>query len=109
MSDVENAVNSLKLGIAPVKEGLSTLILTFPKPTAEVRSQLVKIIKESAESYRNKIRTVRRDVLKELKQNESSLSKDFYRKFQDDIQKIHDEFIGIISKQISAKVNEIMK
>lgn len=96
------------MGIATFKEGPSILTLTFPKPSLESRNQLAKVVRESSEKYRIKIREIRKDLLKDLQREmTTSISKDIQDKYKNTIQKEHDECITKISKEVAKKIKEI--
>ena len=106
---VEKSILESNLGVTPQTEG-NNLLLKFPELTSERRKELVKIINEISEKFKISIRNIRRKYLDIVKNDEKNkaISLDESKKFNNDIQKLTDEFISQIEKNSSNKESEIL-
>ena len=106
---VEKSILESNLGVTPQTEG-NNLMLTFPELTSERRKDLVKIINEISEKFKISIRNIRRKFMDIVKNEEKDklISLDESKKFNDDIQKLTDDFISQIDKNSSNKESEII-
>ena len=88
----------------------NNLLLKFPELTSERRKDLVKIINEISEKFKISIRNIRRKFLDIVKNDEKEkiLSIDESKKFNDDIQRLTNEFISQIENNSSKKESEII-
>lgn len=75
------------MGLNP-QESDNVIEVPVPKMTKEVRENLVKNIKKSAEGYRERIRGVRRDAISKVKKQkgESGVSEDDIHKKEKEVQ-----------------------
>lgn len=106
----EKSILESNLGVTPQTDG-NNLLLKFPELTSERRKELVKIINEYSEKYKISIRNIRRksiDMVKNL-EKEKSISIDESKKYNDDIQKLTDNFISQIDDNSAKKENEILQ
>tara|TARA_E500000178_G_C16995039_1_gene742725 strand:+ start:591 stop:1145 length:555 start_codon:yes stop_codon:yes gene_type:complete len=106
----EKSILESNLGVTPQTDG-NNLLLKFPELTSERRKELVKIINEYSEKYKISIRNIRRksiDIVKNL-EKEKSISIDESKKYNDDIQKLTDNFISQIDDNSAKKENEILQ
>jgi len=85
--------------------------LPVPSPTQERRKELVKIAHDYAERARTAVRNVRRDGNDELRKQEKdkAFSEDDMHRGLDEVQKLTDEHIKLISDVLAAKEKEIME
>ena len=106
---VEKSILESNLGVTPQTEG-NNLLLKFPELTSERRKDLVKIINEISEKFKISIRNIRRKFMDIVKNEEKDklISLDESKKFNDDIQKLTDDFISQIDKNSSNKESEII-
>jgi ribosome recycling factor len=106
---VEKSILESNLGVTPQTDG-NNLLLKFPELTSERRKDLVKIINEISEKFKISIRNIRRKFMDIVKneEKEKSISLDESKKFNDDIQKLTDDFISQIDKNSSNKESEII-
>ena len=106
---VEKSILESNLGVTPQTDG-NNLLLKFPELTSERRKDLVKIINEISEKFKISIRNIRRKFMDIVKNEEKdkSISLDESKKFNDDIQKLTDDFISQIDKNSSNKELEII-
>jgi len=106
---VEKSILESNLGVTPQTDG-NNLLLKFPELTSERRKDLVKIINEISEKFKISIRNIRRKFMDIVKNEEKdkSISLDESKKFNEDIQKLTDDFISQIDKNSSNKESEII-
>ena len=110
VKSIEKNLLESNLGATPQTDG-NNILLKFPELTSERRKELVKLILETSEKFKISIRNVRRkfiDLVKDLEKNKS-ISIDYSKKFQDDIQKSTDLSISKIDDNSKLKENEILK
>lgn len=110
LGDIEKAIMKSDLGISPSNDG-SVIRLAIPALTEERRKDLAKLVKKEAEDAKVHIRNVRRDGNEDLKKLEKNgeITEDDLRSFQDDVQKLTDQFISKIDDLAKEKENEIME
>ena len=106
---VEKSILESNLGVNPQTDG-NNLLLKFPELTSERRKDLVKIINEISEKFKISIRNIRRKFMDIVKNEEKdkSISLDESKKFNEDIQKLTDDFITQIDTNSSNKESEII-
>jgi ribosome recycling factor len=106
---VEKAILNSDLGLTPVSAG-TTIRVPLPPMTEERRKDLVKVVRNEAESGRIAIRNIRRDALSDLKDllKEKLITEDEDRRAQDEVQKLTDEFVGQVDELLKEKEEEIM-
>jgi ribosome recycling factor len=110
VKDIEKALKESKLGINPIAEG-KVIRLPIPALTEERRRDLVKSIKQMAEEVRVRIRSARREGIDGMKklQKEGTISEDNLATYEDQIQKLTDQFTKRVEEALEAKEAEIMK
>ena len=106
---IEKAIRESKLGISPVVDG-KIIRLPIPELSEERRKELGKLVKKMSEDGRVAIRHVRRDSLEDAKklQKDSKIIEDDLAHAEKEIQKLTDQYIGEIDKQLAAKEKDIM-
>ena len=109
IKNVEKSILESNLGVNPQTDG-NNLLLKFPELTSERRKDLVKIINEISEKFKISIRNIRRKFMDIVKNEEKEklISLDESKKFNEDIQKLTDDFISQIDKNFSNKESEII-
>ena len=109
VKSVEKSILESNLGVTPQTDG-NNLLLKFPELTSERRKDLVKIINEISEKFKISIRNIRRKFMDFVKNDEKDkiISLDESKKFNEDIQKLTDDFISQIDKNSSTKESEII-
>jgi ribosome recycling factor len=110
ITDIEKAIMKSDLGLTPNNDG-KTIKLNIPQLTEERRKQLVKVVKKRAEEARVAVRNIRRDILEETKriEKEQHVSEDEVKRFQEEVQKLTDSFIGKVEEVLQHKEREIME
>jgi ribosome recycling factor len=107
---VDRAIREANLGLNPIVEG-ATMRIPIPELNRERRQELVKVAHKYAEAARVAVRHVRRDGLDGAKKEEKDgkVSQDDHRIFTEKVQKLTDETIAEIDKQVAAKEAEILQ
>jgi len=107
---IEKAIMTSDLGLNPATAGM-VIRIPMPPLTEETRRDLVKVVRQDAESAKVAIRNIRRDANSDFKEllKEKEISEDEERKAQDDVQRITDEFVGKVDKVVEVKEAELME
>lgn len=107
--DISKAIMESDLGFNPNDQG-DAIYITVPQLNDQRRRELVKQVHNMAEEARVAIRNIRRDSNDELKllEKEGLLSEDDLRRGETEVQKITDEFVGIVDERAKAKEADIL-
>lgn len=110
VSAVEKAIINAGLGLNPVTAG-QVIRVPLPPMTEERRRDLVKVVRQQAETGRVALRNVRREALADLKDllKEKLVTEDDERRGQEEIQKLTDRYVALIDAQLKEKESEIME
>ena len=107
---IERAIMKSDLGLNPSSDG-KVIRIPVPPLTEDRRREIVKKAHDLAEHARNGVRQARRegnDKLKKL-EKDKTLSQDDERRGLDEIQKLHDRYIGEIATAIERKEAQILE
>lgn len=109
ISAIEKALQKSELGITPTNDG-DVIRISIPPLTEERRAELVRVVKKTGEEAKVSIRNIRRDANDEYKKMEKSgdLSEDEARRYQEEIQKLTDDFVKQIDEAVTSKEKDIM-
>ena len=109
INPIEKAIMQANIGITPENNG-EIIRLSIPPLTEERRRDLVKQVKHEGEDTKIGIRNARRDANDELKslQKEEGLPEDEQKNGESEVQKLTDQYIEKIEKDIQAKEADIM-
>ncbi len=108
ISPIEKAIMAANLGLNPNNNG-ELVIINIPVLTEERRIDLVKQVKNEGENAKVSIRNARRETNDELKKLlKEGLSEDNEHDAEDEVQKLHDEFIKEVEDLLVKKEEEIM-
>lgn len=107
--NVEKAILESDLGFNPNNQG-DTIFITVPPLNDERRRDLVKTVKNMAEEAKVAVRNIRRDANEELREmlKEHLLSEDETYTAESEVQKLTDEFVGLIDDRTKAKEEDIL-
>tara|TARA_B100001123_G_scaffold366646_1_gene426408 strand:- start:161 stop:709 length:549 start_codon:yes stop_codon:yes gene_type:complete len=107
---IEKTINESNLGINPQIDG-QLMRLPIPKLSEERREELAKVASQYGEQAKIVIRNNRREFIEKNKKNEKdkSISQDELKTFNNEIQKLTDDYISKIDKLIINKREEILK
>lgn len=109
IASLEKAIMTSNLGLNPSNDG-KLIRIPVPQLTEDRRREIVKQAHDEAEAARNGVRHARRegnDALK-TKEKEKEIGEDDERRGFDEIQKLHDHYIGLISETLEHKEKDIM-
>jgi ribosome recycling factor len=107
---IERAIITADLGLNPSNDG-KVIRIPVPPLTEERRKEIVKKAHDMAETSRNSVRQARRegnDQLKKL-EKDKEISQDDERRGHDEIQRLHDHYIGEVNQAAQAKETQIME
>lgn len=109
ISAIEKALQKSELGITPTNDG-DVIRISIPPLTEERRAELVRVVKKAGEEAKVSIRNIRRDANDEYKKMEKlgDLSEDEARRYQEEIQKLTDDFVKQIDEAVTSKEKDIM-
>jgi ribosome recycling factor len=109
LAAIEKAILASDLGLNPSNNG-TVIRLPIPPLTEQRRKDLVKIVKGEAEQARVAIRNLRRDANTEIKEalKEKLVSEDEARAGEEKIQKLTDQFIKEVEKQLEIKEADLL-
>lgn len=110
LKEIERAIQTSDLGLTPGNDG-KNIRLTLPQLTEERRRDLVKVVHARKEEAHVAIRNVRRDTNKDLRdfKDEKMISEDDLKRGEEEVQKLHDEFIKETDQLGAAKEKEVME
>ncbi len=110
VKDIEKAIKSSDLSIAPIVEG-KFIRLNVPPLSEERRKQLVQQAKQAGEQTKISIRNIRRDANKGLEKQEKDkqITEDDLKTAQKQIDDITKEFSDKVDSLVTHKSDEIMK
>jgi ribosome recycling factor len=109
-SAIERAIMKSDLGLNPSSDG-KIIRIPVPSLTEERRREIVKKAHDFAEHARNGVRQARREGNDKLKKMEKdkAISQDDERRGLDEVQKLHDRYIGEINTGLQTKEQQIME
>lgn len=110
LGQIEKALLKADLGLNPANDG-KTIKLPIPLLTEERRKELVKVVRKMGEEGKVALRNIRREKNEELKTMEKNkqISEDEQHRAQDNIQKITDQYTGIIDELTEKKGKEVLE
>lgn len=94
------------LGINPINEG-DKVRLNIPPLTEDRRREITKQARKYGEDGKIAIRNIRRDYM-DLVKIDDSLSEDYQRKVEEEIQKVTDEAVKNVDVIVAEKEKELM-
>ena len=110
LRDIERAIMASDLGLTPNNDG-KMIRLSLPQLTEERRRELVRMVHNRMEETRVRIRNVRRDLIRDLRefQKESLISEDDQERGEKDLQDLTDKLIKKVDEIGERKEQEIME
>ena len=107
---IEKAILNADLGLNPMSAG-NVIRVPVPALTEDRRKELVKVVRQEAESARVSIRNIRKDANTHLKRmlKDKEITEDEEAGAQTFIQKLTDKFIADVEAALSGKEDELMK
>lgn len=109
ISSIEKAVLQADLGLNPANDG-KVIRIPVPPLTEDRRKEIVKKAHDIAEAARNSVRQCRREGNEALKELEKSkeIGQDDEHRGHEEIQKLHDHYIGEVNKSLETKEKDIL-
>lgn len=106
---IEKAIQSSDLGLNPSNDG-KVIRIPVPPLTEERRKEMVKRAHDLGEATRNVIRQARREGNDELKvkERDKEIGQDEEHRGMDEIQKLHDHYIGETNTTLEHKEKDIL-
>ena len=98
---VSNAIRDGGMGLNPTSDG-NQILITVPKPSAEAREALAKLVGKAAEKVKGEIRNIRKDAMDALKKLKGSISEDDTRRMSKDVRFIFCLLLGVEFQFISS-------
>ena len=111
LGEVEKAISMSDLNLNPQNDGTGLIRINVPQLTEERRKELVKQAKSVAEDGKVSVRNHRRDAVDKVKdlEKKSGITKDDSKAYQDDLQKLTDEYGKKIDAMFKAKETDLLK
>jgi ribosome recycling factor len=109
VKDIENAIKSSDLSIAPIVDG-KLIRLNVPPLSEERRAQLVQQAKQVGEQTKVSVRNIRRDANKHLEkeQKDKVITEDDLEKGRKQVDDITRDFTDKVDAIVKAKSDEIL-
>lgn len=106
---IERAIKAANIGLNPSNDG-KVIRLPVPPLTEDRRKEFVRRAHDMAELSRTAIRQIRREANDKLKKLEKdrALSQDDERRGLDEVQKLHDLYIGQVATALEHKEKDIL-
>lgn len=106
---VEKAIMSSDLGLNPNTQG-TMMRIPLPPLTEERRKDFVKVVRGETEAARVAVRNIRRDANSDFKSllKDKDITEDEARGAEAEIQKLTDDAIKAMDKQLEAKEKDLM-
>jgi ribosome recycling factor len=110
IAGIERAIRKSDLGLNPSSDG-KVIRIPVPQLTEDRRKEIVKKAHDMAEHARNAVRQARREGNEKLKKKEKDkeISQDDERRGLDEVQKLHDHYIGDINSGLHKKEQQILE
>ncbi|MFW5713173.1 MAG: ribosome recycling factor [Brevefilum sp.] len=110
LKDLEHAILASDLGLTPNSDG-KVIRLTMPQLTEERRHELVRVVHNRMEETRVKIRNIRRDLIKDLREfeKEGLISEDEEERGEKELQELTDKMNEKVEEIGQRKEQEIME
>ncbi|CAN5434693.1 ribosome recycling factor [soil metagenome] len=110
ISAIEKAVQESDLGLTPSNDG-NVIRLGIPELTEERRKEMVKVVHGVAEEGRVAIRSIRRDVMADLRElkKDGEAGSDEEHRAETGLQKQTDDAIGEVDQLLKGKEEEILE
>ena len=110
LKDIERAIMVSDLGLTPNSDG-KAIRLSMPQLTEERRHELVRVVHNRMEETRVKIRNIRRDLIRDLREfeKEGLISEDDQERGEKELQELTDKMNDKVEEIGKRKEKEIME
>ena len=108
ITNIVGGISKANVGLNPVEDG-EVIRIAIPPLTAERREEFIKQMHQTLEKFKVQVRQVRHEHVEQVKSQKEAgaISEDDAKRNQDEIQKLHDEFIEAIEVAGKAKEAEL--
>lgn len=108
ITNIVGGIAKANIGLNPVVDG-DLIRIVIPPLTTERRDQFIKQMHGSLEKYRVEIRQIRQEAREDLKSQKEggTLGEDEEKRQEEQLQKLHDEYIEVIEVAGKAKEAEL--
>lgn len=108
--EIERAIQTSDLGLNPSNDG-KLIRIPVPPLTGERRQEFVKVLHDLGEAARNSIRHARREGNEGIKkmEHEKEIGEDDEHRGLEEVQRLHDHYIGLVSKAVETKEKDILE
>lgn len=109
VQEVDKAIRNSDLGLNPATTG-DIIRVPLPPLSEERRKELIRHVKNEAESAKVAIRNIRRDVNQQFKDltKDKEITEDEERRGVDDIQKITNKFVSQVDEIVAKKEKDLL-
>jgi ribosome recycling factor len=109
LKEIEKGLLASDLGITPASDG-KVIRLVFPPLSEERRKQTVKLLKDRLEQHKVALRSVRKDALKQVEENEGAagVSEDSVKKAKEEVQNLVKKYETELDGHFERKSKEVM-
>jgi ribosome recycling factor len=110
LKTIDRAILASDLGLTPNSDG-KVIRLSLPQLTEERRRELVRVVQSRMEETRVRIRNVRRDLIRDLREfeKEGLISEDEQERGEKELQELTDKLIKKVDEIGERKEAEIME
>jgi ribosome recycling factor len=110
LKTIDRAIMASDLGLTPNSDG-KVIRLSLPQLTEERRHELVRVVQNRMEETRVRIRIVRRDLMRDLREfeKEGLISEDEQERGEKELQELTDKLIKKVDEIGERKEAEIME
>lgn len=108
ITNIVGGISKSNAGLNPVIDG-DLIRIVIPPLTAERREEFIKQMHQTLEKYKVQVRQVRQETREDLKRQKESadISEDDEKRLEEQLQKLHDEFIEAIEVAGKAKEEDL--
>lgn len=109
LKDIEKAIKTSELSLAPIVDG-KMIRLNLPPLSEERRKQIVLQVKQLGEKTKVSVRNIRRDAIKQLDDAEKAktIGEDARDKAKEEVEKLTKKHVDAIDEVVKHKSDEIM-
>lgn len=109
LKDIEKAIISANIGLNPSIQG-HVIRVPVPELSGERRRDLAKVAHNMAEQGRVAVRHARHTALDPLKKGQKAgdISEDDLKRYEKDVQAMHDDYIAKINAALAKKEKDLM-
>lgn len=108
IKEIANGIAAANIGMTPAVDG-ELIRMNLPMLTVEQRNDYVKLLGRKLEGVRDMVRTARADFRKKLMdaKNDKTIGEDEFKKDEEQLQKVTDEYVAKLEQIAKAKEVEI--